>query len=662
MSTNPRKERRLQKVTESRFIHAAPPWIRLLFGALILAASGPVPAAADEVSSNRWPGWRGDGSGTSRMKHAPLHWNAEEGTAWRTRIPGGGVSSPVVWDDRVFLTAAVERGALRLVICLDAESGETMWQEKLPAETTPTYPRTGHAAPTPVTDGEHLFAFFDSPGLVALDFDGNVVWQVDLGPFVNPYNMAGSPVLAGDVVVISCDHQAASFIAAFDRKSGKELWRTDRDGGLHYATPLYFVHDDLPQLVVNAQKIVCYNATDGTPLWWCDGMKHATTPTAVYHGGRVYLTSGRNGPSKVIEPGGRGDISESHVIYHLPAGGPYIASPLVFNGLFIIPGDDGRLSIVGREGEVLHRQRVRSRFTASPIVASDRMYWCDERGVTHVFDLSGLSAENPRLPEVSVNPLSSEPCYSSPAAAGGRLYIRTDKHLHCIVGGEAKIAAPEHPDLPEEFEELKAYYLAQPSGEFDDTMLRLDILGKASGMEHPGVASLLGHMVHQDGHWDVCEAALRELGSHGEAAVPELCGMFDKGPAFFKTVAAEHLAEIRSPKAVPALLKGTTDGDLQVRITSISALGATAAANEEVGPAVAEILIALLEDEDGLVRKAAADSLNRTANNLGPKRDEVIDALNRLMHDKNKLVARSARQAIKKVSVPEHEEDEKHER
>lgn len=107
MSTNPRKERRFQKVTESRFIHAAPLWIRLLCGALILAASGPVPAAADEMSSNRWPGWRGDGSGTSRMKHAPLHWNAEEGTAWRTRIPGDGAAN----TDSINLTLECEGSA-----------------------------------------------------------------------------------------------------------------------------------------------------------------------------------------------------------------------------------------------------------------------------------------------------------------------------------------------------------------------------------------------------------------------------------------------------------------------------------------------------------------------------------------------------------------------
>lgn len=639
-------------VSDGRFLSLARRCAWIAFCSFILAASGPVPlAAVYEVSEHRWPGWRGDGSGTSRMHQAPLHWNAEGGTAWRTRIPGEGVSSPVVWDDQVFLTAAVERGAVRLVICIDAKSGKTRWQRQLAAKATPTYPRTGHAAPTPVTDGEFLFSFFDSPGLVALDLDGVVQWQVELGPFENPYNMAGSPVLAGPLVVVSCDHQATSFIAGFDRSTGEERWRTTRDGGLHYSTPLYFVHDDLPQLVVNAQKIFGYNAATGTPLWWCDGMKHATTPSAVYHDGKTYLTSGRNGPSKVIQLGGAGDISASHVSIHLPAGGPYIASPLVVRGLFIIPGDDGRLMIVGPDGAILHRQRIRSRFTSSPIVAANQMYWVDERGVTYVFDLSKLSVGKPVLPELSVNPLPPEPCYASPAAAGGRLYIRTAKHLHCIVGGDIEITAVKHPDLPDEFEALREFYLAQPSGEFDDTMFRLDILEKVASMDHPDVAALLAYMIHNDGHWDVCEAALRELGRHGESAVPELCGMFDKGPAFFKTVAAEHLRDIRSPVAVPPLLKGAADGDLQVRITCIGALGATGAANPDVVSEISDALITLLGDEKPLVRKAAADGLSSMAGHLEANHERVVAALGQLTNDESQLTAKSARLALKRIST-----------
>ena len=599
------------------------------------------------TTADRWPGWRGDGSGTTPSKHAPLHWNTEAGIAWKTHIAGEGISSPIVWDNRVFLTAAVERGAVRLIVSIDAGSGDVLWHKRMPAESTPTYPRSGHAAPTPVTDGERVYAFFDSPGLVAVDFEGNLVWQVDVGPFQNIYNMASSPVLAGDLVVLVCDHQGSSFIAAFDRQTGEERWRTKRDGGLHYATPLFFVDDGQAQIVANAQTIVCYNVSNGNPLWWTGGMKHATTPSPVYQDSRVYLTSGRNGPSKVIELGGRGDIAESHVVYHLPAGGPYVPSPLVYNGLFIIPGDDGRIMVVDGDEQVRVRTRVRSRFTGSPILAAGRLYWCDERGTTTVFDLSELNAKNPALPPIATNPLDPEPCLASPALAGNRLYIRTAKHLHCIAGGGVVTGSPIRPVLPESFEELEALYMSQETGEFDDTMLRLDIVEQVSRLDHPRVVDLLAQMVHHDGHSDVSEAALRELRSHGDDSVLALIGVFEKRAPFYKTVAAEHLAEIRSPDAVPALMKGTKDADLQVRITSIHALGLTAAAHEQVAPAVAETLIALVDDEQGLIRKAAIEGLVRMADVLGPYRERAVEATSRRVNDENQLTAKVARLALK---------------
>ena len=461
--------------------------------------------------------------------------------------------------------------------------------------------------------------------------------------------MASSPVLAGDLVVLVCDHQGASFITAIDRRTGEERWRTERDGGLHYATPLLFIEDGQAQIVANARTIISYEASTGSPLWWTGGMKHATTPSPVYQDGLVYLTSGRNGPSMAVEPGGRGDIAESHVVYHLPSGGPYVPSPLIHQGLFIIPGDDGRIMVVEDDGRVRLRTRVRSRFTASPILAAGRLYWCDERGTTTALDLSDLSAKVPALRVAATNLLDPEPCLASPALAGSRLYIRTAKHLYCIAGGDVEPASLIRPELPDRFTELRELYLAQGVGEFDDTMLRLDILEKVSRLDHPGVIDLLAHMVHRDGHWDVCEAALRELGRRGEGAVPALCGMFEKGQPFHKTVAAEHLANIRSPDAVSALMRGTKDGDLQVRITSVSALSLTAAAHEQAAPEIAEALITLVDDKDGLVRKAAIDGLVRMANVLGAHRDRATEAITRRVTDENRLTAKAARLAVKNM-------------
>ena len=135
----------------------------------------------------------------------------------------------MIWHDRVFVTAAAEEGLTRLIICVDAHTGDILWQAKIEGENTPTYPKSGRASPTPVTDGERVYAFFDSPGLVAVDYDGHEVWRAELGPFRSLYNVASSPVIVGDMVVINCAHKGPSFIAAFDNVTGEQRWRTERD-------------------------------------------------------------------------------------------------------------------------------------------------------------------------------------------------------------------------------------------------------------------------------------------------------------------------------------------------------------------------------------------------------------------------------------------------
>ncbi|MDP7348485.1 MAG: PQQ-binding-like beta-propeller repeat protein, partial [Phycisphaeraceae bacterium] len=297
-----------------------------------------------------WPGWRGDGSGVSDEIQAPMQWDQEHGITWKTRIAGEGNSSPIVWHDKVFLTASTQNGQTRLIICVSAETGNILWQTPVVGEQTRTYPKSGRASPTPVTDGRRVYALFDAPGLVALDMDGQVLWTKTLGPFENVYNMASSPIVVGDLVIVNCDHSGPSFIVAFDKVTGDERWRTPRKGGLHYSTPIVVPRDGVNQVVVNAHTIVAYAAATGEPIWWFEGMKHATTPTALFHNGLVYATSGRNGPSVAIDPGGSGDVSATHVRMHVSSGGPYVVSPLIVAGQLVLPGDNGRMLVVDDQG------------------------------------------------------------------------------------------------------------------------------------------------------------------------------------------------------------------------------------------------------------------------------------------------------------------------
>ena len=620
--------------------------------ALLLVAASALGAGAARVSAGdapgEWRGWRGDGSGVSTEDAAPLYWDSENGVAWRSRIAGEGNSSPIVWRDRVFLTASAEEGLTRLIICLDATTGETLWRTKVDGEQTSTYPRSGRASPTPVTDGQRVYAFFDSPGLVAVDFDGQVKWVKNLGPFNSAYNMAGSPVVCGDLVVVSCDHSGPSFIVAFDRVTGAERWRTKRDGGMHYATPLVLTHDGRKQIVVNAQTIVSYDAATGERLWWCRGMKHATTPTPVYHDGLVYATCGRNGPSLAIDPGGRGDVTDTHVRMHLSSGGPYVPSPLIVDGLLAIPGDNGRLRFADLNGEVVLTYLVPAKirkFTASPVLCAGKIYWPDESGRTHVLTVSGLRGEKPMVEEVASNPLD-ETCLASPAVAGGCLYIRTAKNLYCIVGGEAKYALPPPVDLPDDFAALEALYDAQPKGEFDDTDLRIAMVVKAATFDSDEAIQLLAQAAHQDKHWDVCEEAIRALGRYGDRATPALLTMFVGGQPFLKTVAAEHLARIKPAAAAQTLIDAARSEQTQVRIGCIKALGRIAAAHEDVAGAIAAALVELTADGEGVVRRAAISALAAAADQLGTYRSAAVAAVQGRVDDANTLVAQAAKKAL----------------
>ena len=617
-------------------------------GMLKSVALGAAWWAAAVAAGPIWPGWRGDGSGRSDEADVPRYWDREKGIAWRVRLPGEGNSSPVVWHDRVFLTASAEDGLTRLILCFDAESGRSLWQVKINGDRTKTHPKAGRAAATPVSDGERVYAYFDSPGLVAADHNGSVLWTRHLGPFKNPYNMAGSPVLCDDLIVQNCDHRGASFIAAFDRTTGAERWRTGRQGGLHYATPLVITHEGVRQIVVNGETIVSYDARTGTPLWSCRGMKHATTPTALYHDGLVYVTCGRNGPSMAIDPGGRGDVTETHVRMHISSGGPYVPSPLILDNLFVLPGDNGRLLFADLEGRIVYRYQVPAdtrKFTASPVLGGGFIYWPDDSGRTHVLRVAGLRSQRPAVEAIAANPLA-EPISASPAVASARLYLRTAKHLYCVAGGEARTALPQPPELPDNPAALSSLYDAEPKGEFDNTNLRLAIVVKAATFDDQAAIDLLAAAALEDGHWDVGEEAIRALGRYGERAVPVLLRMFDRQQPFLKTIAAAHLAAIKPVEATDTLVAHAHADQLQVRIGCIRALGEIAAAHPDAAPAIIPAFIRLAGDDEGLVRRAAVDGLARLPHGPGTVPSAVLTTLRRALRDSNPLVVKAAARAL----------------
>ena len=617
--------------------------------ALILVLASTRSAASADAN---WPGWRGDGSGISGETNLPFHWSASTGVAWKTPLPGEGNSSPVIWGERIFLTASTDAGTNRLVLCLDRSDGHTVWQTSLPAARTPTtYIKNGYASPTPVTDGERVYAFFDSPGLVALDMNGKTLWTRDLGPFKNIYNMASSPVLCGDRIIQCCDQDEGSFIVALDKTTGDERWRTPRPGMLsQFATPLVITVAGKPQIVANGQTVIAYDPADGREIWTCRGMRPNVTPSAVAAGDLVYAASGRNGPALAIDPRGAGDVTETQVRMQVSSGGPYVPSPLALAAGLLLPGDDGRIQLIGVDGKIRCSLRIPGHYTASPVAGGDILYWANEKGQVAVVRLAG-APQQPTLTCVAVNDVGGA-CMASPAITGGKLLIRTDQALLCI-DGTATPAPAEAAELPATFADLNQLFADHPAPEGTDVALRIAIVEKLGTLKDADSVRILQHAALKDPHWDVGEAAAKSLAGIGQPAIPalvSLMGAVDWQP-YLKTIAADALGQLAAVEGVAVLLKASRDRNLLVRLPALQALGQIAAKHPAETGTILPVLLAAIEDREGSVRKVAFDALALNANAF-MTRDAPLDLktvsqkLKAAAGDPNPLVEQAAGRAL----------------
>ena len=597
-------------------------------------AVGPAEGA---TKGENWPGWRGDGSGISAGGGLPVRWDAQTNVVWKVPLPGQGNSSPVVWGGRIFLTAATQEGAKRHVICRDLAAGRK----------TETYSKNGYASATPVTDGRRVFAFFDTPGLVALDAkDGSVLWTRDLGPFKTPWNLAASPVLCGDLVIQNCDHDGESFIAGIGRAKGEIRWKTPRAMPRQFATPLVIAVGGKKQVVINSATVVAYDPATGRPLWSCAGMKNMLTPSAVFDGSLVYVTSGRSGPSMAIDPRGSGDVSRTGVRMHLATGGPYVPSPLVYPILFL-PGDNGAARFVDARGKVAGRKRLEGHFTSSPVAAGGRIYWTDEAGDTYVLDTGKATADPPRLKVIAVNRLG-EKVLASPALAGGRIYIRTDKHLFCIAGEKKAPPAVTKETPPRPLAALKKLYEAHQQAEGKDVTVRLGIVEDLARHKGAETVAFLKRIARKDKHWDVSEEAVKVLGGFGkpaEAALIELLGAYD-WQEYLKIISAEHLGRIGSAAAVPELLKLVGNNNPLIRAAALEALAKIADAHADLPAKAAPALTAALGDRDAPVQRAAVRGIGLLADKLGDRRAATVATLLDLAASRSRIVSAEALRAL----------------
>jgi outer membrane protein assembly factor BamB len=410
-----------------------------------------------------WPQWRGPlGNGISREAGLPERWDADR-PAWRTPLPGQGASSPVVARGRVFLTSQVGRGVLRpgshptlgrgdeaageramatpesatgavgfVVEAFDASDGRRLWEYRLPAEgeLPSVHQKHNLASPSPVADGERVYAWFGTGQLIALTVEGALVWKRHLGreysPFVIQWGHGSSPVLYRDLLILLCDHTPASYLLALDARTGRERWKVDRGEGLRsYSTPLVVPGPQGDELVVNSsERLDAYDPATGRHLWHAEGANRLAVPVATHHDGVIYTTRGyRSGPYLALRPGGRGDVSASHVLWRVASGAPYVSSLLHYEGLLFMANDSGVVTCLDpKTGARIWQQRVGGLFTASPVAGDGKVYLANESGEVVVV----APAREPRI--LARNPVQGR-LVASPAIADGRLYLRTDTHL-----------------------------------------------------------------------------------------------------------------------------------------------------------------------------------------------------------------------------------------
>jgi outer membrane protein assembly factor BamB len=393
---------------------------------------------AEGEAAKYWPRWRGpSGQGHVAGTNYTDTWSSTQNVAWRAPVPGIGHSSPIVWNDHIFLTTATADGQTMAMLAFSRRTGKQLWQTVVPSSGVEhVYPKNSRASATPTTDGERVYASFGTHGLVAFDFGGKIVWHRQLGELKNYHGSAGSPVLYKDRIFLYQDHDGSaslkSFIAAFDAKTGKTIWWKDRVETVGWGTPIVIQAGDHDELVVSSQRrVYAYHPDTGEELWSVRGTTFEVIPTPVVGHGLVFASSGRAGPTLAIRPGGKGDVTASHVAWTTPRGSPFVPSGLVHGDyLYLVNDMQSILTVLdAKTGAQIYQDRmgeaVREGFSASPVAVGSKLFFTNDNGQTFVVE-AGSTFKLLRVNELHARVLAS------PALVDGTWYWRTEKELIAI--------------------------------------------------------------------------------------------------------------------------------------------------------------------------------------------------------------------------------------
>jgi outer membrane protein assembly factor BamB len=390
-------------------------------------------ACAGLAAEPNWPRWRGpQQDGHTDDMNLPVSWSAED-VIYRTELPGIGQSSPIIWGQRMFLTSALERGRQRLVFCVNRTSGEILWQKTAwQGEPELSQVMNGWASASCVTDGQVVVAFFGRGGLHAYSLDGQHLWSRDLGAFESPWGTAACPIVVDGLVVQNCDSDENAFLAAFDKRTGKEVWRTKRRDHRGWSTPVVIHTAARRELVLNGHEgVQAYDPATGRELWFCKSFNGRGEPTVTPAGELLLVVNGLAGDFYAVRPGGAGDVTATHMAWHTPRkGGRDCPSPIVIGDFAIVCDMTGIATCYSvADGHIYWKERLAGKFSGSPIAAAGLVYLVNEAGHTMVIK------PGPTLQIVAENDLPAgkdEIFRASPTPCDGQLFIRSTSALYCI--------------------------------------------------------------------------------------------------------------------------------------------------------------------------------------------------------------------------------------
>lgn len=445
--------------------------LKILLSLLILFSISHSFLQAQTSYNQQWPSFRGPlGCGFIENVSTPTTWNIDDSKTikWKTSIPGLAHSSPVIWDNYMFITTAVNTSSsesLKIglygdideandsqihefkVYCLDKHSGKIIW-ERVANKGIPKsrrHTKASQANCTPATDGKYLVVHFGSEGLYCYDFNGNLIWEKDMG-LLNPgwantpgieWGYSSSPVIFKNRIIVQCDIPKTPFIAALDLATGNEIWRTSRgDEAQTYSTPAIYSKDGKTQIVVNGYKHMGgYDFENGKEIWKLGEGGDIPTPTPVIANDLIYLNSahGKYSPIFAVRPDATGDITlapdstkNESIVWSIKRGGAYMQTPLIYQGYLYNLQVNGQLTCFNAmTGEVKYKESLKEAFTASGIAADGKLYFSSEEGNIYVVKAG------PEFQLLAKNEMK-DVCMATPAISGNTLFFRTQHFLIAV--------------------------------------------------------------------------------------------------------------------------------------------------------------------------------------------------------------------------------------